>query len=154
MRQQRSGGGIADPHLAETDHPTALISQRTDDGRAAGQRGIALGRAHRRPFEIVARSESDLGVDQTGARAEVMCDAGVYDLQLQAVVAGENIDRCAAGKKVFDHLPGHLLRECRNAGARCAVVAREDQQVRMLETRRQGLLYLSDLQCQTFELTQ
>ena len=51
MGQQRGGGGIADSHLAEADHPAALIGEGVNDGRATDQRGVALGAAHRGLFE-------------------------------------------------------------------------------------------------------
>ena len=100
------------------------------------------------------RAEGDFRVDETVARPERVRDASVDYLQLQAVVASENVDRGTAGEEVLDHLPGDFLRKGRNAGAGGTVVAGKDEQLRVVETRRQGLLNLSDLQRQTFELAE
>jgi hypothetical protein len=111
-----AGGGIADAHFAEGHHPATLVGQAAGDGGAACQRQVALCGAHRRLFDRVARAEGDLGVDQAIACAEIVRHASIYHLQLQAVVAGENIDRRASGEKVLDHLPGHFLRVGRDTG--------------------------------------
>jgi hypothetical protein len=83
MRQQRGRGGIADSHFAEADYPAALVGQGVNDRRATAQRDIALSAAHRGLLEVVTRAESDLGVDETPAGAEVVRDASVNYLQLQ-----------------------------------------------------------------------
>jgi hypothetical protein len=128
VRQQRGRGGIADSHFAEADHPAALVGESVDDRGATGQRLIALRMAHRRLDQIVARAAGDLGIDQSAAGAEVVRDAGVDDLQLQTVVAREDVDGGSPGKEVLDHLPGHFLRVGGDAGQCCPVVAGEDQQ--------------------------
>jgi hypothetical protein len=131
MGKQGGGGGVADAHFAETDHLAAVVGELASDRCAARDGRLAVVLAHCRLLDEVVRPEGDLGVDQAVADAEVVRHAGVDDLQLQAVVASEDIDRCAAGEEVLDHLPGHFLRVGRNAGTGGAVIAGEDQQLRL-----------------------
>jgi hypothetical protein len=49
------------------------------------------------------------------------------------VLPGKDVDRRAAGEKVLDHLPGHVLRIGRDAGLGRAVIAGKNQHVRLRE---------------------
>jgi hypothetical protein len=78
-------------------------------------------------------------------------DAGIGHHQLHAGQMREDIDRGAAGEEVLHHLPGHFLREGRDAGLGRAVVAGADQHVRRRDARRQAALDQAELQGQFFE---
>jgi hypothetical protein len=57
-------------------------------------------------------------------------------------------------RKVLDHLPGHILRIGRDAGLGCAVIAGENQHLRLIELRVETLLDQADLFGDFFELTE
>jgi len=93
--------------------------------------------AHCWLHQIVAGAAGNLGIDQSVAGAEVVRNARVDHLQLQTVVAREDVDGGSPTKEVLDHLPGHFLRVGGDAGKCCPVVAGKDQHLRLAEVRRQ-----------------
>jgi hypothetical protein len=114
----------------------------------------ALLHRHRRSFDVVGGAGRHLGVDQPVALAEIMRHAGIDDRQKDPVVPREHVDRGAAVEKVFDHLPGHFLRIGRNARLRGAMIAGEDQQMRLVKLGIETLLDQADLPGDRFELTE
>ena len=151
---QRRRRRVADAHLAEADAVAAVGGERMGNLAAALQRGIALLGRHRRLFEVVRRARRDLGVDQRAALAEVVTHPGVDHGQPQPHLPAEDIDRRAAGEEVLHHLPGHVLRIGRYASLRRAVVAGEDDDVRLADLGRQRLLHQADLVRQRLELAE
>jgi hypothetical protein len=143
--EQRGRRGVADTHLAQADAVAAVVGERMGDAAPALERCVALRGAHGRLFDVVGRAGRDLGVDQPRALAEVVVDAGIDHGEIQPELAGEYVDRRAAGEEVLHHLPGHVLRVGGHAGTRRAVVAGEDDDVRLAQFGFQGLLQQRDL---------
>jgi hypothetical protein len=119
-------------HLAQQQH---LAGQATQQRSATVERGLAQRARHRRASARIGRTGRELGVDQAGARAEIVPHAAIDDRQRQAVLARQHRDGRATGEKVLDHLPGHVARVGRDAARGDAVVGREDDQLRRVEPR-------------------
>ena len=83
-----------------------------------------------------------------------MRHAGINHRQIHFILAGKHIDRGATGQEILDHLPSHILRIGRDAGLGCAVIARENQHLRLIELRVETLLNEADLFGHFFELTE
>jgi hypothetical protein len=80
--------------------------------------------------------------------------AGIDDRQAISVLPGKDVDRGAAGQKVLDHLPGHILRIGRDTGLGRAVIAGKNQHLRLHQLRVETLLDQADLFGHFFELTE
>ena len=154
MGDQRRRRGVADAHFAETDNIATLRRQLSDDRRTASHRLGALGRAHRRLFQVIGGAAGDFCVNKAVDRSKVMGDAGIDDSQRNPVVPAEDVDRRAAIEEIADHLPGHILRKGRNAGPGRAVIAGKDQHLRLLQHRRQRLLQQPDAHGERFQLAE
>ncbi|AKU10421.1 hypothetical protein AzCIB_0516 [Azoarcus sp. CIB] len=151
MRQQRGRRGVADAHLAEADHVAAVRGQRVRELASAGERRVGLLGAHRRFFQIVRGARPELRIDEPRALAEFVIHAAVDDGEPQAQLTAEDVDRCAAGEEILDHLPGDVLWEGGNARACRAVVAGEDHHVGLAELGAERLLDQAELQRQRLQ---
>ena len=95
-----------------------------------------------------------LAVDQEGALAEIVIDAGVDHLQGAAALGGEYIDGGAAGQKILDHLPGDVLGICRNPFGDNAMVGGKHQDGGLTNRDIGGVLDQADLFGKAFQQSQ
>ena len=84
-------------------------------------------------------------------REKVTVHAAIDHRQSQAVLPRQHADRCAAGQKVFYHLPTHIRRKSRYA-LRCEpVVGSKHHHLRMFQHRLVSAQNSADLYRQCFD---
>ena len=146
MGDERGGGGVADAHFTQPQHIAAACGVVAHQFGATRQGGGARCATHGGGVDVVGGAPGLLGIDQARARAEIVGHAGIDDRQGPAVLAAEDVDGRAAGKKIFHHLPGDFLRVGGDARFGRAMVASEHQHLWLPQLGRQALLDQADLQ--------
>ncbi len=137
-RGDRTGcRGVSDPHFAEPDHVDAGLDRVASHLETDRDRRVGLIPCHRRLARHIPRARRHATLMQAGDVTEIRCDTDIDDLDFGAGHAGQCVDAGAPGEKIRHHLPRHGGRVRRNAFGRDAVVGREHDNSRPLDSRRQ-----------------
>ena len=105
-------------------------------------------------MQKIARSRTHLRLHQFRMLRKVGGDSGIHNLEHDAVLSAEDVDRRAPAQEVQHHLRGHFRRIRADAFGGDPVIARKHEHRRILELRGRGALNASDLQSQRFQTSQ
>ena len=85
---------------------------------------------------------------------EVVAHTAISHRERNAMLACKHGNGCAAGEKIFHHLPGHVAGKRRHTARGNAVVGGADQHLRCIQMRLLASLNQCQLQSQRFELAE
>ena len=145
---ERGGRGIAYAHFAKHD---GVAWQRLHQFAPVLQRLLALRGSHGGLLGAVGRAVGYFAQAQFGVGLEVVHYAAIGHGHVDVVLAGKYAYGSAASQKVFNHLPGYVLRHASYAVAHQPVVARADQYLRLLQHGAGALQNHADLHRQRFK---
>ena len=95
-----------------------------------------------------------LHVDDSFLVWEVVIHSGIYNLQLESVLAAKEVDTCPSVKKIADLLPGDLFGREADSLVDNAMIGCEYDILRMSQLGSKCLLDKPDLQGQFFKCSQ
>ena len=145
---ERGGRGVAYAHFAKHD---GVAWQRLHQFLPVLQRLLALRGSHGGLLGAVGRAVGYFAQAQFGVGLEVVRYAAIGHGHVDVVLAGKYAYSGAARQKVFNHLPGYVLRHAGYAVAHQPVVARADEYLRLLQHGVGALQNHADLHRQRFK---
>ena len=145
---------VADTHFAQRKHIATFGMTLTDYFRSALDTQIHFFFCHGCLVQIVTRAFAYLHVDDSFLVWEVVIHSGIYNLQLESVLAAKEVDTRPSVKKVADLLPGDLFGREADSLVDNAMIGCEYDILRMSQLGSKCLLDKPDLQGQFFKCSQ
>ena len=145
---QGRSGGVSYSHFAETHHVTTCGLNTVYTLRSTLQTQIHFLGCHGIFVKEITCTATDFHINDAFFVGQVVIHSCINDFQAESMLTAQKVDTSSSVQEITDLLPGNLFRRSTDLLFHNAVVGCEKQVIRIVQRRRQGLLYHTNLQGQ------